>query len=36
MAGVEWALLLIAVPVYFFSGKLLAFTNSYGPQKRVT
>lgn len=36
MAGIQWAMLLIAIPIYFFSGKLLAFTNSYGPQKRVS
>ncbi|KAK0949978.1 hypothetical protein LTR91_026015, partial [Friedmanniomyces endolithicus] len=35
MAGLEWTLLLVAVPMYLFSRQILSFTDSYGPMKRV-
>ncbi|KAK1009776.1 hypothetical protein LTR54_005572 [Friedmanniomyces endolithicus] len=35
MAGLEWTLLLVAVPIYLFSRQILSFTDSYGPMKRV-
>jgi hypothetical protein len=35
MAGLEWALILVGgLPMYFFSKKVLAFTATFGPQKR--
>ncbi|KAK5719971.1 hypothetical protein LTR15_007244 [Elasticomyces elasticus] len=35
MAGIQWAVLLLAVPIYFFSKRILSFTNTYGPMKRM-
>ncbi|KAF2765157.1 polyamine transporter [Teratosphaeria nubilosa] len=35
MAGLEWALMAVAIPVYVFSSQILAFTDKYGPQKRL-
>lgn len=35
MAGLQWALLAFAIPFYFFSKQILAFTDTYGPQKRL-
>ncbi|EMC91132.1 hypothetical protein BAUCODRAFT_39273 [Baudoinia panamericana UAMH 10762] len=34
MAGIEWALLVLGIPLYFFTKQILAFTSSYGPMKR--
>jgi hypothetical protein len=36
MAGLEWVMLAIGIPFYFFSDRILAFTSTYGPQKRVS
>lgn len=35
MAGIQWAFLALAIPFYFFSARILTFTSSYGPQKRL-
>lgn len=35
MAGVEWGMMLFAVPFYFFSTSVLALTHTYGPMKRL-
>lgn len=35
MAGIQWAVLAIAFVFYFFSKRILTFTDSYGPQKRL-
>lgn len=35
MAGIEWALMLIAIPFYFFSKQILSFTSKYGPMTRL-
>lgn len=35
MAGLEWALMLLAIPFYFFAKKISKFTGRYGPQKRL-
>ncbi|KAK5108263.1 hypothetical protein LTR62_008647 [Meristemomyces frigidus] len=34
MAGLQWALLLLAVPMYFLCKPILAMTSKYGPMKR--
>ncbi|KXL43707.1 hypothetical protein M433DRAFT_139156 [Acidomyces richmondensis BFW] len=35
MAGLEWALMAISLPFYFYSSQVLSFTGMYGPQKRL-
>jgi hypothetical protein len=35
MAGLQWALLLFAVPMYVFCRQILALTSTYGPMKRL-
>jgi len=35
MAGLEWALMAVCLPFYFYSSQILGFTGRYGPQKRL-
>ncbi|KAK4561023.1 hypothetical protein LTR86_004978 [Recurvomyces mirabilis] len=35
MAGLQWALLLFAIPIYFFCKPVLVLTSTYGPMKRI-
>ncbi|CZT18216.1 uncharacterized protein RCC_04060 [Ramularia collo-cygni] len=34
MAGLEWGLMLFALPIYLFAKRILDFTTRYGPMKR--
>jgi hypothetical protein len=35
MAGLEWALMLAALPLYLYGDRIRKFTGSYGPMKRL-
>lgn len=35
MAGLEWGLILFAIPLYVFAGRIVAFTSSYGPLRGI-